>query len=50
VELRGAHRLADARLGALMAAVNAEREAGFPSGRLFLDSIELALAVALIND
>jgi AraC family transcriptional regulator len=50
VELRGAHNLADARLGALVAAVNAERVAGFPSGRLFLESIEQALAVALVND
>ena len=50
VELRAGHKLADARLGALVAAVNAERVAGFPSGRLFLDSIELALAVALVND
>ena len=49
VELRGAHKLADARLGALVAAVNAERVAGFPSGRLLLDSIEQALAVALVN-
>jgi AraC family transcriptional regulator len=37
-------------VGALVAAVNAERLAGFPSGRLFLDSIEQALAVALVND
>jgi len=37
------------RLGALVAAVNAERTAGFPSGRLFLDSVEQALAVALVN-
>jgi len=29
--------------------VNAERVAGFPSGRLFLDSVEQALAVALVN-
>jgi len=50
VELRAGHKLADARLGALVAAVNAERVAGFPSGRLFLDSIELALAVVVIND
>jgi AraC family transcriptional regulator len=50
VELRRVHKLADARLGALVGAVNAERVAGFPSGRLFLDSIELALAVALVND
>ena len=50
VELRRVHKLADARLGALVGAVNAERVAGFPSGRLFLDSIEQALAVALVND
>jgi len=50
VELRVVPKIADARLGALGAAVNAERVAGFPSGRLFLDSIELALAVALVND
>jgi AraC family transcriptional regulator len=50
VELRRVHKLADPRLGALVAAVNAERVAGFPSGRLFLDSIEQALAVALVND
>ena len=30
--------------------MNAERVAGFPSGRLFLDSVEQALAVALVND
>jgi len=50
MELRGAHKLADARLGALVAAVNAERVAGFPGGRLFLESIELALAVSLVHD
>jgi len=50
VELRVVPKFADARLGALVSAVNAERVAGFPSGRLFLDSIEQALAVALIND
>jgi len=49
VELRRADNLADARLRALVEAVNAERIAGFPSGRLFLDSVELALAVALVN-
>ena len=48
-ELRGAARLVDPRIGALVAAVNAERIAGFPSGRLFLDSIEQALAVALVD-
>jgi AraC family transcriptional regulator len=29
--------------------VNAERIAGFPNGRLFLDFVEQALAVALVN-
>ena len=47
-ELRSVARLVDPRIGALVAAVNAERIAGFPSGRLFLDSIEQALAVALV--
>jgi AraC family transcriptional regulator len=49
VELRRVESLVDARVGALTAAVNAERVAGFPSGRLFLDSVEQALAVALVN-
>src|SRR5258708_18983816 len=49
VELRRVERLVDARVGALAAAANAERVAGFPSGRLFLDSVEQALAVALVN-
>ena len=42
-------QMVDGRLVALMAAVNAERIAGFPSGRLFLDSIEQAIAVAVID-
>ena len=49
VELRRVGSLVDARVGALAAAVNAERVVGFPSGRLFLDSVEQALAVALVN-
>src|SRR5712672_2090927 len=49
VELRGVDNLVDARLRALVEAVNAERIAGFPSGQLFLDSVERALAVALVN-
>jgi AraC family transcriptional regulator len=49
VELRSAPKLEDARVGALITAVNAERIAGFPNGRLFLDSVEQALAVALVN-
>jgi AraC family transcriptional regulator len=48
VELRRAD-LFDPRLRALVEVVNAERIAGFPSGRLFLDSVEQALAVALVN-
>ena len=49
IELRGASKLVDSRVGALVAAVNAERIAGFPNGQLFLDSVEGALAVALVN-
>lgn len=49
VELRPKCRLSDARVSALVAAVNAERIAGFPSGNLFLDSVEQALAAALVN-
>jgi AraC family transcriptional regulator len=50
VRLRGCLKFEDPRLGALLAAVNAERAAGFPSGRLFLDCIEQALAIALVNN
>ena len=49
VELRPVGKLVDARVRALTAAVNAERIAGFPSGRLFLDSVEQALAAALVD-
>jgi|SRR6266851_2557452 len=49
VELRRNADLRDARVVALVSAVNAERVAGFPSGRLFLDSIEQALALALVD-
>ena len=49
VELRPQRKFADPRLGALVAAAHAEMVAGFPSGRLFLDSIEQAIAVALVN-
>ena len=54
-EIRGAGeidhwcKMSDVRLAALVKAVNAERVAGFPSGRLFLDSIEQAIAVALVD-
>jgi AraC-like DNA-binding protein len=37
-ELRGVAQLVDPRVGALVAAVNAERIAGFPSGRMFRES------------
>jgi AraC family transcriptional regulator len=36
-------------LRALATAVDVERTAGFPSGHLFLDSIEQALAIALVH-
>src|SRR5262249_3844075 len=42
-------KMGDARLAALVKAVNAERIAGFPSGQLFLDSIEQAIAAALVD-
>ena len=49
VELRPECELVDPRLRALATAVDVERSAGFPSGRLFLDSIEQALAIALVH-
>src|SRR5580765_5519902 len=49
VELHASRKFADARLSALVAAARAEMVAGFPSGRLFLDSVEQAMAVALVN-
>jgi AraC family transcriptional regulator len=42
-------KFTDPRLGALAAVVNEERIAGFPNGRLFLDSVEQAIAVAILN-
>jgi AraC family transcriptional regulator len=48
IELRLERELVDPRLRALATAVEVERTAGFPSGRLFLDSIEQALARALV--
>jgi AraC family transcriptional regulator len=50
VGLPAYRKFADPRLGALVGAINAERVAGFPSGRLFLESVELALALALVNN
>src|SRR5262250_1117451 len=49
VELNPRWKMTDARLSSLLAAVNSERVAGFPSGPLFLDSVEQALAAALVN-
>src|SRR6202044_1550522 len=49
VELRAARKFADPRLSAMVAAVHAEMAAGFPSGRLFLDSVEQAMAVTLVH-
>lgn len=49
VELRAQRKFADPRLRALVAAAHAEMVAGYPSGRLFLDSVEQAMAVLLVN-
>ena len=49
IELRRHADLVDPRVVALVSAVNAERAAGFPSGRLFLDSVEQALALSLVD-
>ena len=49
VELAHQPKLVDARLHALVTAVNAERIAGFPSGPVFLDAVEQALAVTLVD-
>jgi AraC family transcriptional regulator len=50
VELRPSRKFANPRLSALVVAAHAEMVVGFPSGRLFLDSIEQAMAVALVKD
>ena len=49
VELRPSRKFADPRLSAMVTAVHAEVAAGFPNGRLFLDSVEQAMAVTLVN-
>jgi AraC family transcriptional regulator len=49
VELRASRKFADRRLSGMVSAVHAEMVAGFPSGRLFLDSVEQAMAVTLVN-
>jgi len=50
VELRPSRKFVNPRLSALVAAVHAEMVAGFPSGRLFLDSVEQAMAITLVKD
>lgn len=49
VELSYSRKFADSRLSAMVAAVHAEMVAGFPTGRLFLDSLEQAMAIALVS-
>jgi AraC family transcriptional regulator len=49
VELRPSRKFTNARLSALVVAVHEEMIAGFPSGRLFLDSVEQAMAIALVT-
>ncbi len=49
VELCPSRKFAEPRLSAMVAAVHTEMVAGFPSGRLFLDSVEQAMAVTLVN-
>src|ERR1700744_285906 len=49
IELQSIHKLKDSRIRALMTAVNIERASGFPSGRLLLQSIEVALAAVLVQ-
>jgi AraC family transcriptional regulator len=48
IELCYHRKFADSRLSALVSAAHAEMVAGFPKGRLFLDSVEQAMAVALV--
>jgi len=44
VALRASRKFGNPRLSALVAAAHAEMVAGFPSGRLFMDSVEQAMA------
>src|SRR5258708_12210966 len=50
VALRASRKFGNPRLSALVAAAHAEMVAGFPSGRLFMDSVEQAMAVSLRKD
>src|ERR1700761_6167188 len=49
IELRSSPKFRDSRIRALMTAVNIERASGFPSGQLFLQSMEVALAATLVQ-
>jgi AraC family transcriptional regulator len=49
VELHPSRKFACSRLSGLVAAARAEMVAGFPGGRLFLDSVEQAMAVVLVE-
>src|ERR1700753_4340339 len=49
VELHPSRKFSDSRLSTLVEVARGEMVAGFPSGRLFLDSVEQAMAVALLE-
>lgn len=49
VGLHPQRKFADPRVTALVAVVHAEMVAGFPNGQLFVDSVEQAIAIALVN-
>jgi AraC family transcriptional regulator len=49
VELHSYQKFSDTRLRTLVAAVHTEAVAGFPRGRLLLDSLEQEIAIALVN-
>jgi len=49
IELQSIPKLNDPQIRALLTAVNIERASGFPSGQLFLQSIEVALAAVLVK-
>src|SRR6267143_1470077 len=49
VELSPSRKFADPRLSAMVAAVDAEMVAGFPTRRLFMDSVAQAMAAALVK-
>jgi AraC family transcriptional regulator len=50
VALRSDSNLQDERIRALLTAANYERITGYPCGRLFLESIEIAVAAVLVKD